>query len=94
MDALLAILIAKALDPILIVIALITAAFCQGWSRVPFLAIIPALLVEVILSANQVSSRNHLMMFALGYVASLLWLSVSFKILKWWRARRNSQETN
>lgn len=90
MTAVVAILLVKALDPILIVIALLSGVYCKKWLWVPLLAVAPALLVEIILTMNQATSRQHLPLFLLGYLASLTWVAISFKAMSWWRSKRSA----
>lgn len=91
MASLLGMFLAKVLDPFLIVAALFAGAASQGWRWVFVWSAIPAIIVEVILSFSQTVPRSHLFPLGVGYIASLLWTSLAFKLVKWCRIRRSSK---
>jgi len=84
---LLAILIAKLLDPIAAVLGLIAGWFCRTWWQTLGAATVTAGLVEAFLHQTQWTRHFDLTVFITSVVAAAVWVGLGRLNARWWRRR-------
>jgi hypothetical protein len=88
---LLAVLIAKLLDPIVILLALVAGGLSQKWWQVIVGASVVAVIGELFLFSIQIGRTFNPVTFFLGIVAAAVWASMAFAIMCY-KAQRKLQD--
>jgi len=80
------IFVAKLLDPVAAVPALVVGYFCRAWWQVVIAAVAVGLTVEMILVALQQTPGIHEGRLLMGVLAAGVWSNLAFAF-KMWRAK-------
>jgi hypothetical protein len=88
MGAIAAVLIAKLMDPIAIVLGFAAGWFGRVWWHFAITAVASAVIVEVVLYNTQLTHQFNPVFFVIGIFAAGIWVSIAFYIKKR-RARSN-----
>jgi len=87
LDVALVIFLAKLVDPIAALPALVAGYFCRTWWQVVISAMAVGIIVEMILVAMQQTPEIHQGRLLMGVLAAGVWSNLAFAF-KIWRAKR------
>lgn len=85
-----AVFLAKLLDPIVIILAIVAGVISRAWWHVAIAAFVIAAIGEMILSATQITRTFNPIFFGIGVIAAAAWAAIVFLLKRRWAARSNS----
>ena len=88
--AIAAVFIARLLDPIAGLLALVAGYFSRAWWQVAIASLIVTAIVELILYSMQYTRSFHTGRFLIGVFAAGVWCAAAFAF-KTWRSKRPSR---
>ena len=91
MEFTLKVALAKLIDPIAVLPAVVAGYFCRTWWQVVISAAVVGIVVEVILVLFQQTPEIHQGRLLMGILAAGVWSNLAFAF-KTWRVKRRERE--
>lgn len=88
--SLLAAFVAMFLDPVRAILALAGGAISRNWWHVLYAALVAAGVVELLLTATQVTRTFNPTTFLIGLAAAGVWALIGFQVRKVWQRWRSN----